>query len=75
MHSISLFYGFLKHILQAFGIMEHAVTEANCLTIRARGSYARLLFELNDFKMHSQLRRRLFQRAAFLRLRNTVTLP
>lgn len=55
--------------------MEHAVTEANCLTIRARGSYARLLFELNDFKMHSQLRRRLFQRAAFLRLRNTVTLP
>ena len=93
MHSIPLFYGFVKYLLQTFCIMENAVVEANYFTVRARGPYTGLRRKFYGFKMLFQLReirnnpvnrfldfchqlwRRLFQRAAFPRLRDTVTLP
>ena len=93
MHSIPLFYGFVKYLLQTFCIMEYAVVEATYFTVRARGPYTGLRHKFYGFKMLFQLReirnnpvnrfldlchqlwRRLFQRAAFPRLRDTVTLP
>lgn len=54
-HWVPLFYGFVKHLLQTFCIMEHAVAEAYYFIIRARGPYTGLRYTFYGFKMLFQL--------------------